>query len=985
MATAGASKIRNEETGAVEAGTVLCPETRSLTRAAELAWTLRLIEATTPRTVARHAEALARALTDSEHAALLWLDGDEIVCGTAAGSVDAADRRAAAEFLHGSRFVESGDGRVLLRVPPAAVLLLRSGNGRVPQAAELLADFLPLIGAHLKHALKLASLQRAHQQLQRSEVLQRALFAISDLAGSALDMSEMLERIHGIVGTLMYAENFFIVRHDPQSRTFRCIYFSDVVDNEPDLGRDIPMAERARTLTWYVLTYGKALIGDLEEIRALLPGPLDYFGPRCRDWLGVPMLRDGQVCGALVVQSYEEGIRYTDEDRTVLEFVGSHILTALERKETKDQLEAQVRLRTLELAEANRGLQQEVFERERAERLQASLFHIAQLATADIDENSFYKRTHEAVGELINAENFFIGLLSQDRRTISFPYYVDAGARRRVVREVGRGLSEYVMRTGRPLLGCRADIDRLGHLGEIDPSRVGRPSMCWLGAPLRVGEEIIGVVVVQSYVEESAYGPIDRDLLSFVALQIATSIHRRRVAVALQQANAELEQRVHDRTRELREQIAQREAMQKQLEHQVMHDTLTGLPNRRCLRERLEQALDRSRREPRHLSALLYLDVDRFKVINDSLGHLAGDGFLKEIGKRLADCVRLPDMVARLSGDEFAILLDDAASVEIASALAARVLGVLNRPLHAGGRELEPSVSIGIAMADVRYDTPDDILRDADLALYRAKELGRNRYVVFDDKLARNMMDVLALEAELRRGLQRREFEPYFQSVHRLDTGRVVGYEALMRWNHPERGVLEPMHFLKVAHDSGLLETIDWQLFETACRTIAGIADDGAFLTINVSAQHLRHEDFDERLLDMLERSGLPPARLIVEVTEGSLLDDPTCVHATLERLRAFGIGAALDDFGTGYSSLSYLHSLPLRMVKIDRSFIVSLDENLRATRSIVGAILALARALGIEVIAEGIETFAQQAALRAMGCELGQGYLLGMPAPIES
>ncbi len=958
---------------------------RTLTRDAELAWILRLVQSTTLRAVARQTAAMALALTGCAQVALLWVDGEDIVSAASAGSVDADDRAAVAEFLAGSRFVEAAPGRVLLRVPPMAALLLRASNETTPAVDEGLAEFLPLIGAHLEHVHKLALLQRAHEQLQQSEVLQRALFAISDLSGGTLEMSEMLERIHGIVGTLMYAANFFIVRYDQQKQTLRCIYFSDVLDVEEELGREIPMAERAHTLTWYVLELGHALRGSIEDICAQLPGPQVPYGPRSRHWLGVPMKQDGQVLGALVVQSYEEGIEYTDEDRVVLEFVGSHILTALERKERNEQLEAQVRLRTLELAEANRDLQQEVFERERAERLQASLFHIAQLATVDIDESEFYQRLHEAVGELINAENFFIGLLSDDRRQINFPYYVDAGARRHASREIGRGLSEYVMRTGKPLLGCRADIDRLGHLGEVDLKRVGRPSLCWLGVPLRVADEIIGLVVVQSYVEEFAYGPVERDLLGFVALQIATSIDRRRAAMAVQKANVELEQRVHERTSELREQIVQREAMQKQLEHQVMHDTLTGLPNRRCLRERLEFVLDREHNDPNGVVALLYLDVDRFKVINDSLGHLAGDALLKEIASRLRKSVRDPDMAARLSGDEFAILLDDAESAEGAAAFAARLIAVLNRPVHIAGRDLEPSVSIGIAIGSVRYETPDDILRDADLALYRAKEFGRNRYVVFDDKLARNMMDVLALEVELRRGLQRHEFEPYFQSVHRLDTGRIVGYEALMRWNHPERGVLEPMYFLKIAHDSGLMEAIDWQLFETACAKMTTLEDTSTFLTINVSAHHLRHEDFDDRLLAMLERSGLSPTRLIVEVTEGALLDDPNSVHAMLERLRAFGIGAALDDFGTGYSSLSYLHSLPLRLVKIDRSFVNSLDENQHATRSIVGAILALARALDIQVIGEGIETFEQQAALRAMGCELGQGYLLGLPARFVS
>ena len=947
------------------------------------AWMLRLVEATSPHALAQQVEAFARTLTDAQQVVLLWLDSDRLLCGNDLELLDLTELGAATEFLLGAGLVQARGSTLFLRVPPSALLLLRCAGERPPRGAEDLADFLPLIGAHLKQALKFASLQRAHRQLPRSEVLQRALFAISDLAGSTLDMGEMLERIHGIVGTLMYAANFFIVRHDPVRQTLRFLYFSDVVDADNPIGEDIPLAACEGTLTWHLLVTGQPIMGSMEQIQAMLPDTFRRKGPISRDWLGVPMLSEGQVHGALVVQSYEEGIRYTDEDRTLLEFVGSHILTALARKERKDELEAQVRQRTLELAQANRGLQQEIVERERAERLQASLFHIAQLATVDIDEETFYKRMHEAVGELINADNFFIGLLSGDKGLLDFPYYVDAGERRQVSREVGRGLSEYVMRTGRPLLGSRSELDQLGMRGEIEVGRFGRPSLCWLGVPLRVGDDVIGVVVVQSYSEESAYGPVERDLLGFVATQIATSIQRRRAAMALQQANTDLERRVLERTHELREQIARRESMQKQLEHQVMHDTLTGLPNRRALRERLEFVLERERNDPDGAFALLYLDVDRFKVINDSLGHLAGDSFLKEISNRLRSCAGSADLVSRLSGDEFAVLLDDARTAASAAAFAARLLAALNRPVHLAGRDIEPSVSIGIAVGDPRHETPEDILREADLALYRAKEFGRNRYVVFDDTLARNMMDVLLLEAELRHGLQRGEFEPYFQPVQRLDGGRIVGYEALLRWNHPDRGVLEPILFVKAAQEAGLMEAIDWQLFERACRTMAGHSDPHTFVTVNVAAQHLRHDDFDERLLAMLERSGLAPGRLIVEVTEGSLLDDPICVHATLERLRAFGVGAALDDFGTGYSSLSYLHSLPLRMIKIDRSFVVSLNDNQITAHSIVGAILALSRALGIEVIAEGIESERQHAALRAMGCEFGQGFLLGRPAPL--
>ncbi|MEP6896906.1 MAG: EAL domain-containing protein, partial [Rhodanobacter sp.] len=270
-------------------------------------------------------------------------------------------------------------------------------------------------------------------------------------------------------------------------------------------------------------------------------------------------------------------------------------------------------------------------------------------------------------------------------------------------------------------------------------------------------------------------------------------------------------------------------------------------------------------------------------------------------------------------------------------------------------------------------------------ALYRAKELGRKRYELFDETLAKNVVDVLTLEGELRQALLQEQFEPHFQPICRLDSGHVVGYEALIRWNHPQRGLLKPADFLKIAEDSGLIEAIDWHMFELSCGLLAHYGPSDTFMTFNVSALHLRHADFDTSLISMLARTGLSAKRLIAEVTEGALLDNPERVRATLDRLRTVGVGAALDDFGTGYSSLSYLHSLPLRMLKIDRAFVQELDKagNTNST-TVVAAILALARALNIQVIAEGIETRAQRDALLAMGCEMGQGYLLGHPAPIR-
>ncbi|MFI4968976.1 MAG: EAL domain-containing protein [Lysobacterales bacterium] len=962
------------------------PSAVPLPESIQLEWMTRLIGVTTPAEIARMVVALVRSHFGCDAVLVTWSgDSAETFGDSATGEGHDDHLQRAAALLAGAEHFSIDGQQVAVRLQPErAALLMQCRHGQSPQElVESIGPCLQVAGMHLQRALKLADLHHSHKQLERSETLQRALFAISDLAGSDRDMPEMLRGIHAMVSTLMYAENFFIVRHDAERDSLRFLYFADVEDAEaPDTAQDFPMRRWEHTLTWYLIRGGKALMGSAEQLQQQVSGPLVMNGPDSIDWLGVPMLRDAKVHGALVVQSYQEGVGFSDEDRILLEFVGNHILTALERKQSKDELEQKVRSRTLELAEANLGLQQEVFERQRAERLQAALFHLAQLATADIDETEFYQRVHAVVGELLNADNLFIALFSDDRRVLEFPYYVDAGTPRIASRELKRGLSEYVLRHGEPLLGGRAQIDELVRRGEIE--RIGNPAVCWLGVPLRVRDEVIGLVGVQSYTDAVIYVPADQELLSFAALQIANSIHRRRSAVLLQSAYAELEQRVEERTRELREQILQREHMQDQLKQQVMHDALTGLPNRDYLRDRLERVLASMQREPDRRCALLYLDIDRFKVINDSLGHLAGDQMLKEVGRRLLNCVRDPDMVARLSGDEFAILLEDVKTPQTAQAVAQRVLETLGLPLQLAGRELQPSVSIGIAIGDASYTMADEVVRDADLALYRAKELGRRRFELFDETLARNAVDVLTMEGELRHALQHDEFEPHLQPVCRIDNGDIVGYEMLLRWNHPLHGVIGPASFLKVAQDSGHIEAIDWRLFELGCRAMSQLTDRGAFVTINISAEHLRHADFDQRLLRLLADTGLSPVRLIVEVTEGALLDDPERVRAMLDRLRTHGVGAALDDFGTGYSSLSYLHSLPLRMLKIDRAFVHALDDGMHTTTTtVVAAILALARALNIQVVAEGIETPAQRAALWGMGCEFGQGYLLGRPAPI--
>jgi predicted signal transduction protein with EAL and GGDEF domain len=304
--------------------------------------------------------------------------------------------------------------------------------------------------------------------------------------------------------------------------------------------------------------------------------------------------------------------------------------------------------------------------------------------------------------------------------------------------------------------------------------------------------------------------------------------------------------------------------------------------------------------------------------------------------------------------------------------------------VQVAGRELQVSCSIGIAIAGKDCESVDRILHDADVALYRAKDAGRNRFVLFDDAMQETALGVLDLEQALRDALLRDEFEPWFQPMVRLDDATVVGYEALLRWNHPTRGVLAPPEFLRVAEDSGLIGAIDWKMFRLALDHGRALVGGERFLTLNVSPRLFQQADFDQRLLALMDEVGFDPCALRLEVTEGTLLDDPEHVVAMLQRLRERGVEAALDDFGTGYSSLGHVHRYPLRMIKIDMSFIAPFANGIPPRSSaVIEAILALGNALGTEIVAEGIENDAQWGALRLMGCVYGQGFRFARPAPV--
>ncbi|MGB3275028.1 MAG: EAL domain-containing protein [Castellaniella sp.] len=839
--------------------------------------------------------------------------------------------------------------------------------------------------AEITEAGAIQRLQASVQRLEHSERLQRALFAIADMAASGLDMQSLMEGLHRSIAQLMYAENFLIAQHDPERGTVRFLYFADVMDGsifQP--GQEFSVEQLRDTLTLRLIQRAQPMRGPSDTIaRALGLKQGHGIGTPSVDFMAVPMCRDGQVLGILAVQSYEEGRGYTQSDEHVLAFVAGHVLNAVERKQGQEALERRVAERTRELACANAKLQEQVRESERAAHLQATLYRIAALSHGEDGNEAFYRSIHRAVGELLDVESFCIALISDDGQWLDFPYYVDSSGAELQRRPMGWGMSEYAIRRAQTLLIDADEVNALIAQGEVDAATYGTPAVSWLGAPLMGAQGVMGMVVVQSYRADLYYTQQDAELLTFVSYQIANTLQRRQQAEALQTLNAELEERVQERTQELRRQIVVREQAQKQLKHQVMHDSLTGLPNRLYLRERLERAFDAQKLDPAHGFALLYLDVDRFKLFNDGLGHGVGDEVLRIVSARMADCVRAPDIVGRLSGDEFAVLLEDCPQPSAACLVAERIQTRMAEAIEVGGRQLHISVSIGIAMSRQAYRTVDQLVHDADTALYRAKASGRQRFVMFDEALHVSAMNVLDLEQQMRDALEQGQFVAYFQPIVRLADGGVTGYEALIRWQHPELGLLGPGQFLPAAEKTGLIEAIDWHMYGLACRAAPALLGQDKILNINISPCHFHSRNFPQRLLDLAAQAGVATDRLCVEVIESSLLADPDTATEILGSLHEAGVRIALDDFGTGYSSLSHVHRFPLRTLKIDRSFIapLGLDSPQRST-AIVSAVLGLARSLNLGVVAEGVETTAQRDALLSMGCVHGQGFLFGRPAP---
>ena len=434
--------------------------------------------------------------------------------------------------------------------------------------------------------------------------------------------------------------------------------------------------------------------------------------------------------------------------------------------------------------------------------------------------------------------------------------------------------------------------------------------------------------------------------------------------------------------------ITERLAVNQQLFRHAYYDSLTDLPNRELFIDRLQHLLDLNKRYTVHPFAVLFVDLDRFKMVNDSLGHPVGDQLLITTAQRLQQCLRPSDTVARFGGDEFAILLEQVGDIDCACMLAERINTELGAPYHLGNYDLFNSASIGIVQGHPRYELADELIRDADIAMYQAKTNGKGCYAVFDEAMHTQVKGQLTLENDLRRAITDQQLTLHYQPIVSLSTQEIVGFEALTRWSHPNLGNIPPGMFIPIAEETGLIVKLDWWAMRQACEQLRVWkdqlpSDKTLAVSVNLSSRHFNRSDVVQRVTQMLLETGLAATDLKIEVTESALIENPESAAQILSELKALGIRIHIDDFGTGYSSLSYLHKYEIDTLKIDRSFIQYLDCN--ADRlEIVRTIVVLAHTLKMGAIAEGIETAEQLAAVKSLGCEYGQGYYFYRPLACE-
>jgi diguanylate cyclase (GGDEF)-like protein len=854
-----------------------------------------------------------------------------------------------------------------------------------------------VIGELSEHELRelVPQLQSLTDKYKRSERIQKALYNISELSSSLDNFDNLYAEIHNIVSGFMLADNFFVAFYEAQEDKIQFAYFVDEHDEEPL--RTISYEKVKNGLTAFLLRSGETLVLTKENFKALqAKKKFELLGTPPVDFMGVPIIRDNQVIGTMVVQSYNDNIRYDADDLEILIFISQHIVTARDRIIHRELTESLIAERTEQLVKANHTLESEIQERARMEQLQKTLFEISELS-ANVDGNivDFYTNLHTILKQLINAENCYIALLDESEENLEFPYFVGRDEDFNSTRKLTRGLTEYTIRSKEGVLIDNAKISELVDSNEIERKfviRMLKEGNSWMGAPLQLDNKVIGVIAVQTYGVGKNYDDDDLDILRFVSQHISVAMERLKAANELIKYNQQLSEKVQERTAELnksneslKKQIEQNKEVQLQLTHDAHHDGLTNLPNRVMFNSRLELAIASKQRYNEHNFALLFIDLDRFKSINDTLGHHAGDEFLIEASKRISDCKRSHDLLARLGGDEFVILVDKFNELSDVEAVAQRIVDSISSVFVIENKEVYSGASIGVAEITEAYLNPDDVLRDADAAMYQAKNLGRNRYTIFDLSMRKKLIEEINDEHAFRQAFKAGEFEYSIQPIKNLNDESILFYECTISWPvHPR--AIKNESFWSLADKCGLTAEINKRLMEEVFQILQTWHTDPNFknskIGLSLSIEHLLHKTSFEDLVLRLENNEIYSEHLIIELSEIALSRFTKYLPSMLNKLQNLGVTLVLDNFGSHTGSLNHLFKYDFDYIKLNPNLVNTFGMSDKYHR-LVKSIIMISNEMGIGVIADGVNDEMILQELNEVDCHFGQGSVLGLPVKI--
>jgi diguanylate cyclase (GGDEF)-like protein/PAS domain S-box-containing protein len=839
---------------------------------------------------------------------------------------------------------------------------------------------------------------------KQAEKVREALYLISQATNSAQNLEDFLHLIHKIIAGLMPAKNFYLALYNKEQNTLSFPYFMDEFDTAPSV------VNFEKGLTEFVIRTGQPLLVSPELFEKMVEqGEVELVGAPSVDWLGVPLTTaENRAIGALVVQTYDEGIRYADHDKEVLTFVSSQIAIAVERKRNED---------ALRLSEARqRGLLDAVpdmiimFDQDGT----FLDYRFPEATQLNLTQPLLGKKITEILP--LNLASKVLAaihqvLRSQKTQQIEQEFTLPGETQKRNfearISNSGENQVLFLIRDVTEQRQSRHKLEEqrlfLRQVIDINPNLIFAKDQ--EGKYTLVNQavaDIYGTTV------ENLIGKTDADFnLNFNEVE-AFSHDDLEVIQTLQQ-KVNLEEIVTDASGKVRflqtvkkpllvgdtgevqvlgvsTEITDRKRAEQQLLHNALHDTLTGLPNRALFLDRLERSMERARRHPNTLFAVLMLDFDRFAMVNDSLGHAVGDHLLIAASGRLESCLRTADTIARIGGDEFIILLEDIINVSDVTQVAERLLEEMTVPFNLLGQKVIITTSIGVVLGSLSYDKPEDILRDADIAMYRAKSQGRGRYAMFSSMMRADVVAHLELETDIRQAIEHKELVLHYQPIFDLKKCRITGFEALVRWQHPKRGLIAPNEFIPFAEETGLIIPLGEWILAEACQQLKTWHKTQPLLkeatvSVNLSSKQFSQPNLSNQVENILKDSDLDPKYLRLEITESNLMENAENGIAALKQLRSLGVQIDVDDFGTGYSSLVYLHQLPLNAIKIDRSFIsgaVGPTDGMR----IVQTIIRLAQDLRMETVAEGVENQEQIDQLQKLGCDYIQGFMLAKGLP---